>query len=350
MQTFRGHRVLYRQRDFPVLQNRLYATRHEALNCPTGDIVLVQDARTGLVHNAAFDPDLVRYDAEYQNDQSLSPAFRAHMEQVLKIVRRHFGAGPVVEVGCGKGVFLEMMLAAGMDAMGVDPAYEGDSDRVVRAHFTPRTEIRRGNIVLRHVLEHVRDPLAFLHAVREAAGGGGLIYVEVPCLDWIIRNRAWYDIYYEHVNYFRMSDFRRMFGRVIDSGWLFGGQYLYVVADLATLAASLGGAQEVSLPEDFTASIDAETSPGLRFVWGAASKGVIFTLLKMRAGARIQYCVDINPRKQGRFLPLVGVEVISPERVVELARADSTIYVTNPNYLDEIVEMSGNVCRYEVIR
>ena len=37
------------------------------------------------------------------------------------------------------------------------------------------------------------------------------------------------------MNYFRLSDFTRMFGNVIESGRLFGGQYLYVLADLATL-------------------------------------------------------------------------------------------------------------------
>ena len=56
----------------------------------------------------------------------------------------------------------------------------------------------------------------------------------MPCLDWICKHRAWFDIFYEHVNYFRLTDFQRLFQRIEDSGHLFGGQYLYVVAELAS--------------------------------------------------------------------------------------------------------------------
>ena len=62
-----------------------------------------------------------------------------------------------------------------------------------------------------------------------------MIYIEVPCFDWIIEHGAWFDIFYEHVNYFRLDDFRRAFGKVIHAGRSFGGQYLSVIADLDTL-------------------------------------------------------------------------------------------------------------------
>jgi len=70
--------AFYVQRGFPVLQNRTYETREEALNCATGDIILVQDEETGIVHNAAFDPSSVEYDSSYQNEQAHSGAFKRH--------------------------------------------------------------------------------------------------------------------------------------------------------------------------------------------------------------------------------------------------------------------------------
>ena len=88
---------------------------------------------------------------------------------------------------------------------------------------------------MRHVLEHIPNPYDFLCRLRDANGGGGLIYIEVPCFDWILSKRAWFDIFYEHVNYFRLYDFDRMFSRVIRKGRFFVNQYLYVVADLASL-------------------------------------------------------------------------------------------------------------------
>jgi hypothetical protein len=78
-------------------------------------------------------------------------------------------------------------------------------------------------------------PYDFLCQLRDANGGGGMIYIEVPCFDWILSERAWFDIFYEHLNYFCLTDFDRMFDRVIQKGRFFGDQYLYVVADLASL-------------------------------------------------------------------------------------------------------------------
>ena len=82
-----------------------------------------------------------------------------------------------------------------------------------------------------------------------------MIYIEVPCFDWILRARALGGICYECVNYFRLGDFSRMFGRVVEGGHLFGGEYLYVVADLATLRPPVSSpADRVDFPEDFLAS------------------------------------------------------------------------------------------------
>ena len=71
-----------------MLQNRVYPHREAALASQRGDMVLVQDLDTGLVHNAAFDPALVVYDSEYQNEQAYSPQFRQHLDDVVGIVER----------------------------------------------------------------------------------------------------------------------------------------------------------------------------------------------------------------------------------------------------------------------
>ena len=67
-----GKRELYRQEKLPVFQNRMYDSEQDARTCPTGDMVLVEDQATGLIYNAAFDPQLLDYDQHYQNEQALS--------------------------------------------------------------------------------------------------------------------------------------------------------------------------------------------------------------------------------------------------------------------------------------
>ncbi|MFV3406116.1 class I SAM-dependent methyltransferase [Pseudomonas sp. NY15463] len=344
-------RELYRAAGLPVLQNRTFATAQQARACGAADVLLVQDEVSGLVFNQVFDPSKLVYDADYQNEQAHSPHFQRHLEAVEGILARHFRGASLVEVGCGKGYFLQMLRERGYAVKGVDPSYEGQSDDVVCAPFTRELGIQADGVILRHVLEHIQDPCAFLGEIAEA-NEGGLIYIEVPCFDWIIERCAWFDVFYEHVNYFRLDDFTRMFGRVVESGHLFGGQYLYVVADLASLRAPRQAFAPLSLPTAFKAGADIAArallaQPERRVaLWGASSKGVIYSLFLLRAGVPIDCVVDINPDKQGRFLPLSGQLVSSPEQLLQTLPAGALILVMNSNYLDEIRHMTGGRYTY----
>ena len=189
-------REIYRAEQLPVLQNKVFESAEAARACARGDVVLVQSNETGLIFNRAFRPELVAYDADYQNEQGLSAAFARHLDAVLAVMQRHFAGASLIEVGCGKGLFLERLLAQGFDVTGLDPTYEGSNPRVLRRFFTPELQLRAEGLVLRHVLEHVADPVAFLAMLREANGGRGRIYIEVPCLDWIATHHAWFDIFY----------------------------------------------------------------------------------------------------------------------------------------------------------
>lgn len=339
---------LYKVDQLPVFQNRMYDTAEAAQNCPRGDMHLVQNLDTGLIYNAAFQPELMVYDANYQNEQAVSSLFTKHLEAVAEIVECSMGREALVEVGCGKGTFLEMLARRGCDVAGFDPTYEGNNTRVRRHYFEAGVNIKARGLILRHVLEHVQGPVKFLHDLKDANHGEGLIYIEVPCFDWITKHLAWFDIFYEHANYFRLADFERMFGRIVASGRLFGDQYIYVVADLATLRYPKARAADlVKLSFDFAARISAlDGSEKNAVVWGGASKGVIFTLLRARIGQPIGRVIDINPAKQGKFLPATGLRVDSPEDALAYLPVGSTIYVMNSNYLQEIREMTNNAYLY----
>ncbi len=61
-------REIYRVGQLPVFQNRVYDTPTQAAASPQGDMVLVQDMKTGLVFNQAFQPELLNYGPDYQNE------------------------------------------------------------------------------------------------------------------------------------------------------------------------------------------------------------------------------------------------------------------------------------------
>jgi SAM-dependent methyltransferase len=325
----------------PVLQNRVYDSKAAAKRCAMGSVRLVQDLSTGLVHNCAFDPDLIVYDDHYQNEQAHSPAFREHLEhmaaKVLGVAGRR---AKLVEVGCGKGFFLRELQRAGADIRGFDPAYEGDDLSVEKRLFDGECEIRADVVILRHTLEHVQRPHEFLRQIAEANGGQGRIVIEVPCFDWIVDNRAFYDVFYEHCNYFTIDSLTASFGDA-DAGHCFGGQYLYVVADLATLrpAPVYHGARYGRLAEldELLARLVERVGPNQKnIVWGAGAKGVTFAWWIALKNRQLDYVVDINPKKQGRYLAGSGVQVISPAQAEAQVEPGDLVFIMNPAYSREI--------------
>ena len=352
MTSSSNHRVLYEQNDFPAFQNRMYESREDARGCPCGDLRIVEDLETGLIYNAAFRPEVMNYDAFYQNDQSTSAIFQEHLGRVTGIVRRTMGLESLVEIGYGKGMFLDLLTAEGADIIGFDPTYEGSDPRIRCEYFTQDTGIAGKGIILRHVLEHISDPVSFLFDIAAANGNQGRIYIEIPCFDWICRNRVWYDIFHEHVNYFRLGDLHRIFGSVVESGHVFGGQYIYVVGELSSLRRPEIDTQDrVAFPMDFTDGLDAigTLTPPPAIIWGGASKGVILALMCERAGRPVETVIDISPAKQGLFLAATGLKVRSPEEVLPTLAPGTPIYVVNSNYLEEVRAISQNRLTYITI-
>ncbi len=72
---------------------------------------------------------------------------------------------------------------------------------------------------------------------------------------------------------------------------------------------------------------------GKAVLWGSGSKAVSY-LTTLGIKDELEYVVDINPHKHGKFLAGSGQEIVSPEFLREY-RPDAVI-VMNPIYLDEI--------------
>ncbi|UUO23125.1 methyltransferase domain-containing protein [Colwellia sp. M166] len=341
-------KVLYQLNSLPVLQNRVYDTNAEAVNCVVGNMCLVQNLNTGLIYNNAFDNKLIQYDEHYQNEQALSNVFRSHLEDVASIIINTIGKYALLEIGCGKGYFLEHLLNQGFDIIGVDPSYQGNNENIIKQYYSKALNLSAKHIILRHVLEHIPHPFDFLQQLKLENGGEGKIYIEVPCFDWIIKNNAWFDIYYEHVNYFRLADFFQLFGWIYESGTLFKGQYIYVVAELSSLQEPKFLEKNVVNYLKFSLNLMNTSDPKLSIdaVWGASSKGVIYCLIQQNNDRIVDVVVDINPMKQNKHLPRTGIKVSSPEQTMKMLDENSIIYVMNSNYVDEIKNITKNRYTY----
>ena len=357
--------VFDRRAPVSILQNRLYETRLAALSAPAGRLEMTACSICGFVWNAAFETSLMVYDPHYENDQSSSDVFRAHIETRLSrliAAMTDVIAPRVVEVGCGQGDFLARLATHSKHKLGAltgyDPAWRGrDGDgpggaQIYRALFTRETAERGAAepdaVVTRHTIEHIPDPVGFLSAIRQACGDRRVrLFLETPCAEWITANLQFQDWFYEHCSIFTARSLYLAMTRAglqptrIDH--VFGGQYLWVEADPAAkpmappemqrLDIYRWEAERASFVENWQIKIEAAMGQGPVYVWGVGAKGVTFTLLTDPGGTRFAGAVDANEKKQGKFIPLTGLGVISP---ADLPSVPFTAIIMNPNYFDEI--------------
>jgi hypothetical protein len=178
----------------------------------------------------------------------------------------------------------------------------------------------------------------------------------VPDVLRILHEGAFWDLYYEHCSYFTGATLARLLERhglhVHRAGLGFDGQYVQIEASSGggpgvarTPSASESAAQVDEAVAAFVQRIDelrrrwqssfTEWSAGGRRVvlWGGGSKAVGF-LTTLGLTDEVAAVVDINPRKQGRFLPGSGHAVIAPDDLA--VSPPDVVVVLNPVYVDEI--------------
>lgn len=249
--------------------------------------------------------------------------------------------GTLLEVGCGKGTFLSKLQENGFDAFGCDPTYEGADQRVFKEYFSRNHTDILGKIdffVLRHTLEHIQEPLKFLHEIGKANNYEGRIYIEVPDFSWFERHNAFWDVFHEHCNYFTSESLSNMFYDC-ESGLLFEGQYLYLLADLKHLLP-----QPKKTPAFYKREFGANDL--LEFwrqfvkdhqniyVRGGGAKGCTFLNIVDPEKTQVEAVIDINPSKQGRFLARTGHPIHSHHLLAGVS--EGQILVMNDNYIEEI--------------
>ena len=359
---------LYQSSGIPANANILYPTADEAADAPEARIGLLQDNESGFVNNINFNIDLVQYNESYQFDNTFSPAFLRHCEQIAALLELwcEKETARVVEVGCGKGAFVEILRNKGFNAVGYDNTYQGDSPFIRKLFFSTNTHEQGDLLVLRHVLEHIPNPWRFLSSLAEANRGKGYLYIEVPDLDWTLKNSVFTDFSYEHVNYFRLKDFKRIYGdHLVHAENTFGGQYLSLVISLSFSRESNGSPVSLHVASDGHELIQLFNRLKAReqsfyqeleyneeiVIWGAAGKGVIFCCkAPASCRAKIAFAVDSNPGKQGLFLPISGVPVLAPEKAIPKLNLNTQVVILNPQYATDILQYLPEGQSYIVFR
>lgn len=351
----------------PVHQNLVAKDRQSSLEIARGDLDLYGCGDCGFVFNQAFDLSKLSYGEVYDNTQTHSPSFERYVGELVRYLVSEKGVQncTIVEVGCGKGLFVRKLVEAdaGNIGYGFDPSYVGeDTDLDGRLNFEKRyygadcSHLQADVVVCRHVIEHVPEPLKLLSAIRTALANSpkARVFFETPCVEWILKHQVFWDFFYEHCSYFTASSLTTAFEssgfRVEAVNPIFGDQYLWLEATVCNenQSVSKSTGQIADLTRQFVESeeqlqtIWKEKLRSLKIqgniaIWGAGAKGVTFANAIDPQHEWISCVVDLNPNKQGGYLPGTGHPIVSPQALADCAV--KVAILMNPNYRGEIIEL-----------
>lgn len=351
----------------------LMSSAEEALGYPRGDVVLGLCDSCGFVCNQAFVQELTEYSGRYEETQGFSGTFnKYHQELAEDLIKRYqLNNKSVLEIGCGKGEFLELLCRIGGNkGLGFDPGYDYDrgvldgvSDaRVIKDFYSEKYKQHQADFVAcKMTLEHIPDTARFVGLARNALNSekSATFYLQVPESMRIFQQCAFEDIYYEHCNYFTPGSLARLFrslGMHIKNLYTsYEGQYLAIEAfhGVNEPQAPLAIEQDLDAIREtvrtFSARNDAKVAEwnhqlqrlaklGPVALWGSGSKAVSFLSMVDHQGC-IDRVVDINPYRQGRYMVGTAQPIIAPAALEE--NPPVAVIIMNSVYKDEISQQLG---------
>ncbi|MDO9541021.1 MAG: class I SAM-dependent methyltransferase [Kiritimatiellia bacterium] len=331
-----------KRKQVPIFQNVLFAEESAAISGNKGDLELLVCNDCGFIFNALFEPAKLEYGLNYDNNQIYSYFFQKNVDDLVShlLIERNLRNSKIVEVGCGKGYFLRKIVEGDRNntGLGFDPSYIGpevDLDgrlRFEKRLFTSETaNIAADVVICRHVIEHMPEPIQLLHSIHQTIAGASTprVFLETPCVEWILRNQVVWDFFYEHCSYFSMDSLKLAVQQAgfqtQDVRHLFGEQYLWLEATARTSTKKAKpsppnniiqlcrkfGQEEGYLVNRWRDSVAELAKIGPVALWGAGAKGVTLANLVDPERSLVACVVDLNPQKQGKYLPGTGHPIIN---------------------------------------
>jgi len=321
--------------------------------------------------------------SEYAYFSSYSESWVAHARRYVDRMCAEYGIGPknlVVEIASNDGYLLQHFVERRVPVLGVEPAANvaqvalGKGIRTEVLFFGRQTAARiaaqHGKAALllgNNVLAHVPDLNDFVSGMKLLLAPGGMITMEFPHLERLIEESQFDTIYHEHFSYFSFVTAERVFAA--------HGIKLFDVEELPTHGGSLRiygcHAEDTSRPT--TVRADALRSrelqrgfESLAFYAGftervkEVKRALLEFLIKVRRAGKsvvgygapgkgntllnycgigtdfLDYTVDRNPYKQGKYTPGAHIPIHAPEHI--RATRPDYILILPWNLRDEIVD------------
>ena len=324
---------------------------------------------------------------EYAYFSSYSTTWVAHAGRYCEMIKSRLGLGPksfVVELGSNDGYLLQHFVKLGMPVLGIEPAANvAEAARkagipTLVAFFGAKTAgqvvIDRGHadlIVANNVLAQVPELNDFVVGMAHLLAPEGVITIEVPHLERLIAENQFDTIYHEHFSYFSLGSIGRLAAAhglaLIDVETLpthggslrlylahRGSHHLVSIRVVQMLAQERrAGLEDLSTYVDFAGRVQRTKrellsvlieakNEGKRICgYGAPGKGN--TLLNYAAIGTdfLDFTVDRNPYKHGRYTPGMHIPIL-PVEAIDEARPDY-LFILPWNLKKEIVAQMRHV-------
>jgi C-methyltransferase C-terminal domain/Putative zinc binding domain/Methyltransferase domain len=301
--------------------------------------------------------------SEYPYFSSYSDSWLDHARNYASEMMVRFKLGPqdrVIEVGSNDGYLLQYFLRSGVPALGIEPARNVAQAAIqqgipTRVEFFGEESARRLRaeglgadlLVGNNVLAQVPGLNDFVSGLKLLLNEGGVITLEFPHLVRLAEGNQFDTIYHEHFSYFSLLSLEPVLERhgleVCDVEELpthggslrvyarHAGERPAPTPRVASLRAQeeAVGLHQLQYYSSFGLKVEETKRKLLRFLidakeagssvagYGAPGKGN--TLLNY-CGIRtdlLDYTVDRNPHKQGRFLPGTHIPIFHPDHLFE---------------------------------
>ena len=336
----------------------------------------------GLVQILETVPDQALFGEDYPYYSSYSDTLLEHSRQNAEALIAGRGLSEeslVVELASNDGYLLQYFLARGVPVLGIDPApgpaaaAEEKGVPTLRAFFDLELARRlraRGTradvVVANNVLAHVSDLNGFVAGIGELLRSEGVAVLEVPYVVDLVDKCEFDTIYHEHHCYFALGPLISLFSRHglhvnhVEHHSIHGGSLRLFVGKRAEASPAVAGllsremaegvnsleryrefAQRVeAVRRDLRAMLLGLKAEGKRIAaYGAAAKGATLLGYAGIGTDIIDFVVDRNVHKQGRFMPGVHVPISDPSRLLE--EAPDYVLLLAWNFQREIIEQQA---------
>lgn len=315
---------------------------------------------------------------DYPYYSSFTSSLLTHSRNNVLALIKARGLGPeslVVELASNDGYLLKNYVERGIPVLGIDPA-DGPA-KAAEALGVPTlctfftrdladrlaSEGRRADVIhANNVLAHVPDTNGFVRGIGRLLKDDGVAVIEVPYVRDLVDHCEFDTIYHEHLCYFSVSSLDRLFRanglflNDVERLPIHGGSLrLFVglrdepsaaVRDILTQERRLG-LDRAEYYGDFAMGVKcireslrellaSLTAQGRSIAaYGAAAKGTIMLNYIGEPARAIEFAVDRNTHKQGKYIPGVRVQIFAPEQL--LAAQPDYVMLLPWNFKDEIL-------------